>query len=383
MKRLRGEHLLFGLTLVALAALASWWAVFFLRSVESEEKAEKSGLLHAVVVTALMLGHEQQDPPLGPLAGPAPLEVVPAPPPQAEGLVARIVPNHPRLAVRARPRAVAAIEQRVARRRAMLVGEGAFMLLLIVVLSFMLYRLVQQERRHLRHVESFVAAVTHEMKTPLAGIKSLLQTMAAGRVPEERKQELLALGLKESERLEHTIENVLLAGKLRGGRLETRPEPLELAPFLDAFLRHRRRYLLQQPDSLQLAWKMAGTGTRVEADAQALRTILENLVDNAFKYGGEQPRVEIIVAAEDGEVSITVADNGIGFTPGQAQAMFSPFHRAVDPRSREAVKHGTGLGLSLSLQLARLMKGRLIAESDGPGRGSRFTLVLPEAERQS
>lgn len=383
MKRLRGEHLLFGLTLLALLALAAWWTVFFHRAVESEEKAEKGDLRHAVVVTALLLGQQQQAPEPGPLSGPAPLEIVRASPADAGKLVARLVPNHPRLAVRALPRAVAAIEHQLGRRRAMLVGEGAFMLLLILVLCFMLYRLVQQERRHLRHVESFVAAVTHEMKTPLTGIKSLLQTMAAGRVPEESKQELLALGLKEAERLEHTIENVLLNGKLRGGRLATRAERLQLRPFLDGFLNHRRRYLVQQPDSLQLAWKLPGADVQVLADAQALRTILENLVDNAFKYGGQQPRVEIIVDAADGGLAITVADNGIGFTPEQAKTMFSPFHRAVDPRAREAVKHGTGLGLSLSLELTRLMHGRLTAKSDGPGQGSRFTLVLPEVERQS
>ncbi|RME30489.1 MAG: sensor histidine kinase [Deltaproteobacteria bacterium] len=228
----------------------------------------------------------------------------------------------------------------------------------------------------MRHVESFVAAVTHEMKTPLAGIKSLLQTMAAGRVPREQVQQLLALGLKESERLEHTIENVLLAGKLRGGRLQVLAESVGLKGFLESFVEHRRRYLPDRPEAIELRWPDGVGELSVRADPQALRTILENLVDNAFKYGGQPPEVAIEVTPEARSVAVSVVDNGIGFEPDQAQMLFVPYRRALGAGSRSSLKHGTGLGLSISLELARRMGGRLTAESDGPGHGSRFTLVV-------
>ena len=374
MKKTAGEHLLFGFTLASLAALAAWWTVFLLRAVEYQERAEHSKLLHAATVTALLLGHRPEPPRQGPLQGQ--LEIARAQPRESSSIEARLIPNHPDLVVRPRAEALEAIRRAMHRKRLMLVGEGGTMLVLLLVLSVMLYRMVVLERRHLRHVESFVAAVTHEMKTPLAGIKSLLQTMAAGKVPQEQTQQLLALGLKESERLEHTIENVLLAGKLRGGMLDVMAESIELQPFLQRFVEHRRRYLPDMPEALEFRCPDELRTVKVRADSQTLRTILENLVDNAFKYGGQPPRVVVEVAADERHVEVSVVDNGIGFEPEHSDTLFVPYRRALDPSSKSSLKHGTGLGLSISLELARRMGGRLKAESDGPGRGSRFTLVL-------
>jgi signal transduction histidine kinase len=205
----------------------------------------------------------------------------------------------------------------------------------------------------------------------------MLQTFAEGRVPGDQRKRLYAMGLKEAERLEHTIENVLLTGRLRAEQLETQMELVDLRTALERFVVHRQRTLADRPESLRLAWKAEGE-LHVNADSSALRLILDNLTDNAYKYGGPDPLVTIRVRREAGQALVAVEDNGIGFESERGEQLFTPFRRtsaAVD-----AVQHGTGLGLSIARALAQRMGGKLDAESDGPGRGSRFILRLKEAK---
>jgi len=377
MKRILKYHFLFGLTLLALAALGTWWTIFFMRSVELEKKTQLNELVHGCVVTALMLGHGNQKPELGPLAGPMPLEIIAAESFEKNMIFAPAVPNFPSIGVRVKPAALAKIETRLQRRRLMLIGEGGLLVILLAVLTFMLYRLVGQERRHMRRMEAFVASVSHEMKTPLTGIKSMLQTFAEDRVPQAEAQRLYGLGIKEAERLEHMIENVLISGHLRRTDFQLQLEPLALRQLLDGFIEHRRRYLIEHPDAIRLEWQAAQPGLSVIGDGNALHLILENLTDNAFKYGGQSPQVTLRVSRTDQTVEISVEDHGIGFSPEKAAKLFIPFKRALDEKA--AAQHGTGLGLSIAFALAQRMGGDLTAKSDGPGMGSRFTVSLREA----
>ncbi len=376
MKRVRGIHILFGITLVTLAALGSWWFVFFLRSVQLERTAESNRLVHATVVTALMLGHKEIAPPCGPVPMQPQLEIVLSAKREPQDLLSPIIPLHPQLGVRPTLAARQSLDQKLARRKLMVVGEGSLLFLLLAVCTFMLYRLVQQERRHLRRMEAFVASVSHEMKTPLAGVKSLLQTFVAGRVPAAEQARLLAMGVKETERLEHMIENVLVSGHLRRGGLQVQHIPVAIRPLAEGFVAHRRRTLIDRPEALQLRWAAARQEISAIGDPHAITQILENLCDNALKYGGATPLVELAIAAADGRVEISISDQGQGFAPEGAAELFVPFRRALD--TVNPVAHGTGLGLSIAQALARRMGGSLTAHSEGPNKGSRFTLSLKE-----
>ncbi|HUU02121.1 MAG TPA: HAMP domain-containing sensor histidine kinase [Myxococcota bacterium] len=377
MKRVRGYHFLFGATLLALAALVGWWTVYLKRSVELSRKAQMNELVHATVVAALMIGHGEARPRPGKLSGPAPLEIVPTSETKKGSLFAPTVPRYPDMAVRPEARAISAVEKKVGRRHLMVIGEGSFLFVLLGILTFMLYRMIVQERRHMRHMQAFVASVSHEMKTPLAGIKSLLQTMAAGRVPARDQARLFAMGIKEAERLEHMIENVLISGNLRRGGLTLQRARLELRELIEAFIEHRRSYQIDMPDAIFFRWEPDTPEALVMGDSHAIHTILENLVDNAFKYGGDSPRAEIVVRRESGRVTISVEDQGVGFPSERAADLFVPFKRVIEGKS--SAQHGSGLGLSIARALAMHMGGELTAESDGPGRGSRFTLSLEEA----
>jgi len=368
---------LFGLTLAALVALGAWWLVFFERSVSLEAEAQRRELRAAVFTAALALGHGPHPPSMGQLAGSEPLEVVPWSAASAEGpLLRRARPRHPQLAVRVSPATLTALDERARRRRVMVVGEGALLVVLILICTSMLYRLVRQERGHRARMERFLSAVTHEMKTPLAGMKSLLQTLAAGRVPEADRERLLAMGLKEADRLEHMVENVLISGRLRADVQPVRLEEVGLRGLLDEFVDHRRRFLVGRGDVVRLEWELGEEEPRAHIDPGATRVILDNLVDNALKYGGEEPTVTVRALRAGSGLLVRVEDRGRGFEPSKADALFEPFHREL--AGGDAVQHGTGLGLSISRALARRMGGDLRADSEGPGEGARFTLRLGE-----
>ena len=369
----KGHHLFFAVTLVALTALGAWWTVYIARSVELERTAALNELRRSAEVHALQVGHE---PNARPELGAASLdgfEWILAAECDVEPCVVAC-PLYSDLALRPVAAELAAIEEQTNRRRVMVVGEGITLFVLLGVCVVMLYRLVRQEQRNLRRMERFVSAVTHEMKTPLAGVRSLLQTLAAGRIPPDQTQRLLTLGIKETNRLEHTVENVLISGSLRTDRYRLQIEPLSVRPLLDAFLEHRRATFPDRPERIRLVWEWSEDDVRLEADSRALRVILENLVDNAVKYGAKDGEIVVRVRADDNRVAISVEDSGIGFPPERAEELFVPFQHGLD--RADEVQHGSGLGLSIARQLVRKMGGELVATSPGPGLGSTFSVML-------
>jgi two-component system CheB/CheR fusion protein len=242
---------------------------------------------------------------------------------------------------------------------------------LVGVCVAMLIRLVLAERRHRADVEDFLARVTHEMKTPLAGMKALLQTLREGRLPAERLREVVDLGLAQAEREEHLIENLLTAHRLAVHAASPPVAPLDVRALLEGFLAHRRASV---PDARETCELECPPGLACAANAAAVSTILDNLADNAFKYGASRLR---LAASSDGDaVRVVVQDDGEGFEPCRGEALFAAFERGG---AAVVGRHGTGLGLAIARALAREMRGDLRAESDGPGRGARFVLRLPAA----
>lgn len=377
MKRGRGYHILFGVTLMAIIALAIWWTVFFMNSTNKEHAAKLKALADAAEIAAIKIGHGTRAPAPGPLPGALPLEVIRLAAWKPGKQLHRALPRYPGLAIRPTAKGLQRVEEKIQRRRLMLLGEGSLFCLLIGICTIMLYRMIRQEQRYRRRMEAFISSVTHEMKTPLAGIMSLLQTFADGNIPEEEQARLYAMGLREAERLEHMVDNILISGSLRAERYQLHCEQINLRKLLSSFVEHRRRYLIGRPETISLNWEAKQDELAVWGDSHAIHVILENLTDNAFKYGGASPLITLRVHQGTGRIKVSVEDRGIGFSEEQGKMLFIPFRRAMD--ERDSVHHGTGLGLPIARALAERMKGTLTAKSDGPGKGSQFTLTLNQA----
>jgi two-component system sensor histidine kinase SenX3 len=236
--------------------------------------------------------------------------------------------------------------------------------------------LVREVRRNERQ-DSFLNAVTHELKTPIASIRLYLETLQRREVPETQRQEFYKIMLADSDRLLGTVEQVLKAGELgaRGGHMRTL---LELAPLVaDCIAITLQRYHLSA-DAIQLVPLPAGVHLHVRGIPEDLRTAVLNVLDNAVKYSPTGVHVVCTIAiVRFTQVALTVTDNGLGLAPNHVKRIFKRFYR-VPGRNAVRIK-GTGLGLFLVRTIARQHGGDISANSPGPNLGSTITLRLPLA----
>ncbi len=363
---------LFVAAVVLLVALGVWWMVLLDRSLATEHRLLRQNLVDTASVHVARLRVERSLPAKGPFAADARFDVVDEPVSAPELGAVIEAP----LRLRAGQGAIDRLEGHYARKRLMLVGEGVLLCSLLLVVVAMLYRLFRAERRFHDEIEAFLSRVTHDMKTPLAGIKAVLQTIESGRMPADRLVELSGRALREVDREEAMVQNLLLAQRLRmGARLAA--EPIDVATLVDAIVASRRDLphgpAIRSVGADDRATIAGDRGAWALGDAAALRSILDNLLDNASKYGGKA--IDVQVGAEPGAVVVRVRDDGIGFDPARANSLFAAFVR--DPGGVQ--RKGTGLGLWIARGLAESMAGQLTAHSDGPGQGATFELRLPAA----
>ncbi|MEJ7576874.1 MAG: HAMP domain-containing sensor histidine kinase [Pyrinomonadaceae bacterium] len=263
------------------------------------------------------------------------------------------------------------------RQIALLVLGIIFFGLLIAGLVLNTIFLVREIRRNEQH-DSFINAVTHELKTPIASIRLYLETLQKREVDEARRQEFYRIMLEDNDRLLHTVEQVLRAGRANHkGRLdkaaidlgEMARECLELAA---------TRYHL---DGRALSFKEsfdADGRAIVSGDPEELRAAVSNLLDNAVKYSDSEVKIEVDVTTLDrGRAVVRVKDAGIGIPRGQLKRIFKRFHRVPMPVMKRI--KGTGLGLFIVRSIVEKHGGRVFAESEGEGEGSTFTILLPRS----
>jgi signal transduction histidine kinase len=267
------------------------------------------------------------------------------------------------------------------REVALLIFGLIFFIIVIAGLVLNTIFLVREIRRNEQH-DSFINAVTHELKTPIASIRLYLETLRSRDLDEARRREFYDIMLADSDRLLHTIEQVLQAGQQAGQR-KRRFAAVNVD--LSALTREcieiaRTRYHLSS-DALKLvgaASEHNQNAAVVKGDPDELRTAVANLIDNAVKYSGDDVDVSVEITQPDKRnVAVRVSDRGIGIPGNQLKLIFGRFYRAQTPMMQRI--KGTGLGLFIVYSIARRHGGRAFAESAGEGRGSTFTIQLPRA----
>jgi two-component system, OmpR family, sensor histidine kinase SenX3 len=239
--------------------------------------------------------------------------------------------------------------------------------------------LVRELRRSEQH-DSFINAVTHELKTPVASIRLHLETLQRLDLPESQKQEFYRLMLSDTDRLTQTVEQVLRAG--RAGDKKAGREKSTAVDFpqlvRECMEAARTRHHLP-PETLHYDEASTnGAGMRVLGNAEDLRTAVFNILDNAIKYSGDDVDVRVRVSLlNEKRIALVVHDRGIGIPPDNVKSIFKRFYR-VSHRSLAHVK-GTGLGLFIVKSIAQKHGGKVFAESEGEGQGTTITMELPRS----
>jgi two-component system sensor histidine kinase SenX3 len=223
--------------------------------------------------------------------------------------------------------------------------------------------------------DSFLHAVTHELKTPLTSIRLYLQTLQSRNLDEEQRNEFYGVMLADCNRLVGTVEQVLRAAEMRHGRKKP-IEPVDMQKLVTECLDAARTHHHLSAESLTLLTESCDQAVQVNGDAEELRSAVSNVLDNAIKYSGEKVdvTVELSSPAPD-KLYVRVRDRGVGIPKTELKQIFKRFYRVSD-RGLANVK-GSGLGLFIVRSIARKHGGNAFAESDGPGRGSTITIQLP------
>ncbi len=237
--------------------------------------------------------------------------------------------------------------------------------------------LLREIRRNERQ-DSFLNAVTHELKTPLASLRLYLDTLERRPIAEEQRRQFYAIMRADTDRLQATVEQVLKAGELGMRPLTGERARVELRPLLaECVATVLRRYNL--PEAAIVLEKVAGdVRLFVNGHAEDLRTAVLNLLDNAVKYSPAGVHIQVRLSIERYTFAVVaIADQGLGLPSDQLKRIFRRFYRA-NTADRVKIK-GTGLGLFLVRTIARQHGGDVRAESEGLGKGTTVLLKLPLA----
>jgi signal transduction histidine kinase len=249
-------------------------------------------------------------------------------------------------------------------------------LLLVVVLIFLGGYLLWRDTRRELHISElrsqFVASVSHELKTPLTAIRMFAEIMQGDAVDSGTRTECVDTIVNESERLTRLLNNVLDFSRIDHGQKTYHLESTCLSEVVAAAAKTMQHPLAEQ--GFELLMEIDDRIPPVQADRDALKQAVLNLLTNAMKYSGQSREIRLRLAAENGDALIQVSDRGIGIAKSEQSRIFEKFYRA-HVRENQSIS-GTGLGLALVAHIVRGHGGRVQVESS-LGAGSTFTIVLP------
>ncbi len=254
----------------------------------------------------------------------------------------------------------------------LLISGAVFFLLIIVGLVLLCAWLVREMRFNQRQ-EAFLDAVTHEMKTPLASLRLYLDTLRARTPPPERQREFISHMGEDVDRLQRTVELVLAAARAEHRAAHPPRRPVDLGVLLSRCIDEvRSRHELPEE---AVRFDCATQAPVVLGDADEFGMVFDNLLDNAVHYSTAPVEIRVAVSRSTNRVTVEIADSGIGIPRAELRKIFGRFYRAGRDVQRKAA--GLGLGLFIVRSLVLRHGGRVVARSEGLGRGSRFAVILP------
>jgi len=252
-----------------------------------------------------------------------------------------------------------------------LVG-GLVLLVAVSVGMSLLYARLNSQLKITQLYDTFIANVTHELKSPLASIQLALETLRERRIPRPKQQEFVRLMLQDTNRLNNLINAILEIAGLEQKKIAHRFE----VHGADAVIRTLAREAAEQYQLPKRAFEIRGSAPcRCAADRNALKMVFNNIFDNAVKYSAGSPEIRVHYRCTSENLTIDFKDRGIGIPSKELKNIFKKFHRVHD-RDAPSVK-GSGLGLYWVREIIRHHGGRTSVFSEGKNRGSTFRVELP------
>jgi two-component system, OmpR family, phosphate regulon sensor histidine kinase PhoR len=249
---------------------------------------------------------------------------------------------------------------------------GCLLFAAVSVALSIIFKNLSSQLRLTGMYDSFIANITHELKSPLASIQLYLETLKKRRVPEERQSEFIDMMLKDATRLKNLINSILKVAVL-----EQKKDIFECRVFAaEELVRQLFQEVLQQfklpPETVSFR---GSAPFDCVIDENAFRVVFANLVDNALKYSVEPLQLTVVLSGGAKTIHIDVIDNGIGISSKEQKRIFQKFYR-VEHSQVPNVK-GTGLGLYWVREIIKLHGGSISVFSEGHGAGSTFKIELP------
>jgi len=260
------------------------------------------------------------------------------------------------------------LNMRLESRHKQYIGEGSTLFFILLIGAVIVYSSLQRNVRLQRQQNNFMMAVTHELKSPIAGMKLSLQTLQRPQLTTEQRAQLLNRCIQESDRLADLCNNILITSQIEGRQYKSANEVFSLSELVEntADL-YTARYPGRITTNIQ-------TGCTVHGDSMLIQMALNNLLENAIKYTPDNAHVEIsLQKTPNRTLTLDIADSGKGIPDPEKRKVFSKFYRIGDEATRRT--KGTGLGLYLTARIIKQHKGSLSVLDNEPN-GAIFRILL-------
>jgi two-component system, OmpR family, phosphate regulon sensor histidine kinase PhoR len=261
------------------------------------------------------------------------------------------------------------LKKKLIQRRAMIVGEGLVFITLIGIGMIKTKHAIQKEIDLAAQQKNFLLSVTHELKSPLASVQLNLETLQKRSLEDNTRVKLIEHAISETQRLNDLVENILLAAMMENRSFVYHFEPTNLSALVYDFARKQQSHyhskaIIQSEIEPDINWPV---------DRTAMRSALQNLVENAVKYSSGIAEINIQLKRNQDKVILLVADHGIGIQEEEKEKIFEKFYRIGHEDTRKS--KGTGLGLFIVKNVSEKHNGKLTVRQNLPA-GSIFEISL-------
>jgi signal transduction histidine kinase len=261
------------------------------------------------------------------------------------------------------------LEKKIEQRRWMVIGEGSVFLALLIWGAFMMIKAYKKEMLLARLQKNFLLSITHEFKSPVASIKLYLQTLLKHDLDKKKEISFINSAISDTDRLNNLVENALMANLIDHEGYSFGKEDLNFS----ALLRLLSQKFQQMPEHSNLNSKIED-GLYIYADKNAMTIMVNNLLENAWKYSKENKQIGLTAKSQEDHVILEISDQGIGITDKEKLMVFEKFYRIGNEETRRT--KGTGLGLFICKYIVDKHEGKISIQDNDP-QGTIFRIEFP------